>query len=51
MNNLKLKSVVFDKEDDLTLIGKSNGDVLAYEDPDNLLIHIAKFLDCNHTLQ
>jgi molybdopterin/thiamine biosynthesis adenylyltransferase len=51
MNNLKLKSVVFDKEDDLTLIGKSNGDVLAYEDPDNLLIHIAKFLDGNHTLQ
>lgn len=51
MNNLKLKSIVFDKEDELTLIGKSNGNVLAYEDPENLLIYIAKFLDGNHTLE
>lgn len=51
MDNLKLKSIVFDKEDELTLIGKSNGSVLAYEDPENLLIYIAKFLDGNHSLK
>ncbi|WP_180753000.1 ThiF family adenylyltransferase, partial [Lactococcus garvieae] len=49
-DNLKIKSVVFDKEGTTTIIGKSAEEVLGYEDPKNILIDVAYCLDGNHTL-
>lgn len=50
MENFKLKSIVLDKDGDLTLIGKSNGSVIAFNDPENVIIKFAELLDGNHTI-
>ncbi|MEY8444467.1 hypothetical protein AALA52_09530 [Lactococcus ileimucosae] len=49
-DNLKIKSVVFDKEGTTTIIGKSSEEILAYEDSKNILPEIAYYLDGNHDL-
>lgn len=49
LDNLKIKSVVFDKENETTLICKSVDEIFAYEDPSNLLVDIASLLDGQHS--
>ena len=50
LNNLKIKSVVFDKEGTSTIICKSVDDILAYEDDKNILIKIGAMLDGSNSV-
>lgn len=50
LNNLKIKNVFFDKDGDNSLISKSANKILAFFDPNDLLIHVGRLLDGEHTL-
>ena len=50
MKNLKLKSIVFDREGCNTVIGKSNGKVISFDDPQNIILEMAELMDGEHSI-
>ena len=49
-DNLALKSMGILKNDDVTIIGQTNNQMFAFNDPNELIIKIAKYLNGKNSL-